>query len=78
MAPADFTTLGFDSVKVSEALPGCKLRLVWPHSALDVSARSHFNMEAQFRLDFTRDLIRMSPGVKKSDCGFNPRHIFTP
>src|SRR5687767_11310491 len=75
-ASADFATLGFDSLEVSEALPGCKSRLVWAHSALDVGARTHFNMEAQFRLNFARDPIRMSPGVKKSNCGFDPGHSY--
>ncbi len=71
-APADFTTTGFDSIEVSEALGGRKAGGVRLHTAFDVSARPHFNMEAQFRLNLARDLSGMTPGVKKSDYGFDP------
>src|SRR5437588_6289541 len=68
----DFTTPGFHVVEISEALQGGALRFVWCHAALDVGARSHFNMEAQFSLNFTGDLIVMQTGANGINCGSDP------
>lgn len=43
-------------------------------STLDVGPGTHFNMEAQLGLNFVRDLIGMSPSMKKSKYGLDPGH----
>src|SRR5215813_12825289 len=65
-APADFTTVGFDPLEVTEALHCRTLRVVWPHPPINVSSCSHFNMEAQFRLNFTGNFIRMPAGINET------------
>jgi hypothetical protein len=64
--------------KVSEALPGCKLRFGWPHSTLDVARASAFQygsaIPSQLHARSHQDVARR----EKSECGFDPRHIFTP
>src|SRR2546429_6328348 len=52
-------------VEISEALQGGALRFVRGQSILDVGARSHGNMEAQFCLNFTGDLIVMQTGANE-------------
>ncbi len=74
--PLDFTATHLDAVKVAEALPGCKLRFGLRHSFLDVGARPHLYVEAQFRLDLVRDFIGMSPGVNEIYGGFDSGHCF--
>src|SRR6185369_8576593 len=73
-AAADFTTVSFDLLEVTEALHCRAARVIWPHSLLDVISRSHFNMEAQFRLNFTGKTIGMPAGVNETKSSFDPRH----
>src|ERR1041384_3074789 len=67
-APLDFTATCLDSVEVAEALPGSKLSFVWRHSFLDVGARPHLHVEAQFCLDLVHDFIGMLPGMNEIYC----------
>src|ERR1043166_2407361 len=76
-APLDFTATCPDSFEVAEALPGCELCFVWRHSFLDVGARPHLHVEAQFRLDLVRDFIGMLPGVNEIYCVFDSGHRFS-
>src|ERR1044071_6562912 len=73
-ASADFTTAVLNSLEVPETLHCCSLCVIWLHSALDVCFSPHFNMEFQFRLDFTGNFIRMPARVNETSCGFDPRH----
>src|SRR5262245_21689903 len=75
--PLDFTATHLDLVEVAEALPGSKLCFIRRHSYLDVGARSHLHMEAQFSLDLVRDFIGMLPGVNEIYCVFDSGHWFS-
>src|SRR6185437_11887187 len=63
--PLDFTATFLNLIEVAEALRGSELCFVWRHSFLDVGARSHLHVEAQFRLDLVRDFSGMLPGVNE-------------
>src|SRR5215510_16377393 len=76
-APLDFTATYLYLVEVAEALPGSELCFVWRHSFLDVGARPHLHVEAQFRLDLVRDFIGMLPGVNEIYCVFDSGHCFS-
>src|SRR5262249_53210707 len=76
-ATFDFTATCFDSFKVTEALPGSKLCFFWRHSFLDVGARPHLHVEAQFCLDLVGDFIGILPGVNEIYCGFDSGHWFS-
>ena len=72
--PLDFTATRLDSIEVAEALPGSELCFVWLHSLVDVGARPHLHVEAQFSLDLVRDFIGMLPGMNEIYCGFDSGH----
>jgi hypothetical protein len=74
--PPNFAAIYLDSVEVAEALPGGTLCFVRRHSFLNVGARPHLNVEAQFRLDLVGDFIGMLPGVNEIGSGFDPGHSF--
>src|ERR1043165_6310120 len=61
----NFTTTGFDSFEITEALCGRKLCFVRRHALPDVCARSLLQVEAQLCLDVVRDFIGMPPGMNK-------------
>src|SRR5262252_2494269 len=65
-AAPGFTTVVLNSLEVAETLHGRTLRVVWPHSLLNVSPGAHGNVEAQFCLNFTGNLIWMPAGVKET------------
>src|SRR6185503_5571427 len=73
-APSDFTTVISDALEVAKALQRRTLRVVWPHSLLNVGSCSHFNMEAQFSFNLARHLIGTPPGTNESCCRFDPEH----
>src|SRR6188474_371936 len=64
-ASSDFTTVISDPLEVTEALQRCTLRVVWPHSLLNVGSCSHFNMEAQFSFNLVHHLVRTPPGTNE-------------
>src|SRR5678816_435370 len=73
-APSDFTTIISDSLKVTEALQRRTLRVVWPHSPLNVGSCSHFNMEAQFSFNLALHFVGTPPRTNESCCRFDPEH----
>src|SRR5262245_31636983 len=73
-APSDFTTVISDPLEVTEALQRRALRVVWPHSLLNVGSCSHFNMQAQFSFNLAHQLIGTPPGTNEPCRGFDQKH----
>src|SRR5678815_4365122 len=77
-APSDFTTVVSDTLEVTEALQCRTLRVVRPHSLLNVCSCSHFNMEALFSFNLTLHLVGTPPGANVPCRGFDPGRNQTP
>src|SRR5678816_4564356 len=77
-APSNFTTVISDLLEVTEALQRRTLRVVWPHSLLNVGSCSHFNMEAQFSFNLAHHLVGTPPGTNEPSHVFDPEHNQNP
>src|ERR1051325_12216219 len=77
-APSDFTTVISDRLEVTEALQRRTLRVVRPHSLLNIGPCSHFNMEAQFSFNLTHHFVGTPPGPNEPCRGFDPGHNYNP